>query len=111
MNSALRRAATACWLGTVAVSLAGCGSAERRGEELYELHCAECHEMPNPELKKPPPQLEGLFHAKTLPSGVPATDAEVKKTILQGLRTMPAFDGRLSEDDVKSLVAYLHTLK
>jgi mono/diheme cytochrome c family protein len=65
----------------------------------------------NPDLKKQPPKLEGLFHSKTLPSGAPATDEQVRKTIIEGLGTMPAFEGRLSERDVNDLVKYLHSLK
>lgn len=82
-----------------------------RGQELFDLHCALCHEGPTPDLKKQPPRLENLFAAKQLPSGVPATDAQVRKTIVEGLRTMPAFDKRLSEQDLKDLIAYLRTLK
>ena len=98
--------------GAVAVLwvLAGC-SDRQHGEELFEFHCAECHEQANPELKKQPPRLEGLFHSKSLPSGASATDAQVRKTIVQGLGTMPAFDQRLSENDVNDLIQYLHTLK
>jgi len=84
-------------------------SAER-GQELFDLHCALCHEGPTPDLKKQPPRLEHLFAAKQLPSGAPATDAQVRKTIVEGLRTMPAFDKRLNEQELNDLVAYLHTL-
>lgn len=83
----------------------------QRGQELFDLHCALCHERPTPDLKKQPPRLENLFAAKQLPSGVPATDAQVRKTIVEGLRTMPAFDKRLNEQELDDLVAYLHTLK
>ena len=85
--------------------------AEQRGRELFELNCAPCHEAPNPELKKQPPKLEGLFQSKRLPSGAPATDEQVRKTIIQGLGTMPAFDQRLSDEDISDLVKYLHQLK
>jgi len=85
-------------------------SAER-GQELFDLHCVLCHEGPTPDLKKQPPRLEHLFDAKQLPSGVPATDAQVCKTIVEGLRTMPAFDKRLNDQELDDLVAYLHTLK
>jgi mono/diheme cytochrome c family protein len=60
---------------------------------------------------KEPPKLNGLFTSKTLPSGAPATDEQVHKVIIEGLRTMPAFDRRLSEKDVRDLIAYLRTLK
>jgi mono/diheme cytochrome c family protein len=98
--------------------LAGCsrfgqvfGDDATRGQELFLLHCADCHETAHPELHKQPPKLEGLFQSKALPSGAPATDTQVRKTIVEGRGTMPAFDRRLSEKDVDELVRYLHTLK
>jgi mono/diheme cytochrome c family protein len=98
--------------------LAGCSwfagqltSDTTQGQALFVLHCADCHEGAHPELHKQPPKLEGLFQSKTLPSGAPATDAQVRKTIIEGRGTMPAFDQRLSEKDVDDLIKYLHTLK
>ncbi len=82
-----------------------------RGEELFQQNCAMCHEASNLDLKKQPPKLEGLFQRKTLPSGAPATNEQVRKTIVHGIGTMPAFEGRLSDDDVTKLVAYLDQLK
>ena len=95
------------------LALSGCSpsASEERGQELFDLHCALCHEAPTPDLKKQPPKLEGLFKPKRLPSGALATDKQVRKTIIEGLRTMPAFDQRLSDQDIDDLVAYLHTLK
>ncbi len=84
---------------------------ETNGQTLFQFHCAPCHEMPPPDLLKEPPKLNGLFNSKTLPSGAPATDEQVMKVIIEGLRTMPAFDKRLKEDEVRDLIAYLHTLK
>jgi mono/diheme cytochrome c family protein len=48
---------------------------------------------------------------KTLPSGTPSTDEQVRKTIIEGRGTMPAFDKRLSNEELDELVQYLHTLK
>jgi mono/diheme cytochrome c family protein len=104
-------ACLAIGLAAAAFAPAGCSRAELRGAELFDLHCAECHEESNPDLKKQPPKLEGLFRSKKLPSGAPATDRQVRKTIVEGLGTMPAFDQRLSEGDLDALVSYLHTLK
>jgi mono/diheme cytochrome c family protein len=67
--------------------------------------------MPPPDLLKEPPKLNGIFRAQTLPSGAPATDEQVRKVIIEGLRTMPAFQGRLQDNEVRDLIAYLHMLK
>lgn len=100
-------------LPSFALLSSGCSpsASVQRGQELFDLQCASCHEDPPPYLKKRPPKLEGLFKAKRLPSGGPATDKQVRKTIIEGLRTMPAFDQRLSDQDVNDLIAYLHTLR
>lgn len=95
---------------------AGCtkdrtGESVARGDALFQLHCAPCHEMPPPDLLKEPPKLNGIFRGQTLPSGAPATDEQVRKVIIEGLRTMPAFQGRLQDQEVRDLIAYLHMLK
>jgi len=81
-----------------------------RGRELYQFHCAPCHETPPPDLLKEPPKLKGLFNSKVLPSGVPASDEQVRMVIVEGLRTMPAFQGRLQEPEIRDLIAYLHKM-
>ena len=110
MSALPRSAPIGYLLAAASCALSGCNSS-RHGEELFDLHCVDCHEMPNPDLLKQPPKLEGLFHSKKLPSGAPATDEQVRKTIIEGLRTMPAFKGRLSESDVEDLISYLHSLQ
>jgi mono/diheme cytochrome c family protein len=99
----------------VSASLIACSKipsqSDTNGRALFQLHCAPCHDTPPPDLLKEPPKLNGLFTSKTLPSGAPATDEQVRKVIIEGLRTMPAFDRRLQEKDVRDLIAYLHTLK
>ena len=99
----------------VSASLVACSKArtesEANGRALFQLHCAPCHDTPPPDLLKEPPKLNRLFASKTLPSGAPATDEQVRKVIVEGFRTMPAFDRRLQEKDVRDLIAYLHNLK
>ena len=105
------------WVIVVFVLLAGSQTsceqsrAERRGRELFQLNCAPCHEAPNPDLKKQPPKLEGLFQSKRLSSGAPSNDEHVCKTFTQGIATMQAFDQHLSDEDVYGLVKYLQQLK
>jgi mono/diheme cytochrome c family protein len=116
MTRVLRIACIALWLAGLAMPMA-CSHQpylsedEMQGRGLFEDHCAPCHQGTHPDLRKQPPKLEGLYQSKSLPSGAPATDAQVRKTIIEGRGTMPAFDQRLSEEDVDDLVKYLHTLR
>jgi len=85
-------------------------SSEIHGQALYGYLCASCHELVNPDLRKQPPKLHGLFLAKNLPSGAPATDEQVHHTIIAGLRTMPAFNQLVTDADADDIVRYLHRL-
>jgi len=83
--------------------------AQEGGKALYELNCYECHEENQLGLKKVPPKLHRMFSHQYLPDGTtPATDAEVRQVIIYGKRTMPAFNGRMSEAQIADLIAYLH---
>jgi mono/diheme cytochrome c family protein len=94
---------------------AGCHSTppltpqESEGKHLYAVRCAHCHEENDLALKKVPPDLRGLFRRSTLPSGAPATDAEIRRAILAGKGMMPAFSGRFDQEQMAALLAYLHT--
>jgi mono/diheme cytochrome c family protein len=104
-------------LAIVAVALfcTGCHDApklttqEAQGKHLYQVRCAHCHEDNDLGLKKVPPDLHGVFDKSTLPSGAPATDAQVKQVVLGGKGMMPAFTGRFDEAQMSALLAYLHT--
>ena len=104
-----------CSFLMIAFSLAACSKptsdAERHGRDLFQFHCAPCHETPPPDLLKQPPKLNGLFKSRTMPSGAPATDEQVRMVIIEGLRTMPAFQGRLKDGEISDLIAYLHQLQ
>jgi len=61
---------------------------------------------------KQPPLLYGIFQRPSLPSGAPATDAQVRSTILGGRSgIMPAFQNDLDSQDTDDIIKYLHTLK
>jgi mono/diheme cytochrome c family protein len=82
---------------------------QAEGEHLYEARCAHCHRDNDLALKKVPPDLHDTFKSRTLPSGAPATDAQVKQTVLAGKGMMPAFAGRFDDAQMAALLAYLHT--
>jgi mono/diheme cytochrome c family protein len=96
------------------VSLAGCRSTplltpqEAEGKHLYQVRCAHCHEENDLALKKIPPDLHGIFDHKTLPSGAPATEADVRLNILTGRGMMPPFNGRFTNEEMAALISYLH---
>jgi mono/diheme cytochrome c family protein len=84
-------------------------SQEAEGKHLYSVRCAHCHEDNDLALKKIPPDLHDVFRRPALPSGAPATDSEVKRVVLSGKGMMPSFVGRFSDEEMASLLAYLHT--
>jgi len=99
----------------IGIVLSGCHSApaltdqQAAGKHLYQVRCAHCHEDNDLALKKVPPDLRGVFERKALPSGAPATDAAVRQNVLSGRGMMPGFAGRFTEEQMGSLLAYLHT--
>jgi mono/diheme cytochrome c family protein len=114
----MRVAALASLLGIFMIGCSRLGStngalvqeAPLRGKQLYEQYCAMCHDATEDlHLVKDPPKLDGLFRKQALPSGAPATDEQVRKTILDGLGIMPPFEQNLDAEDVNDLLRYLHT--
>jgi mono/diheme cytochrome c family protein len=105
---------SAFWLLS-AIGLTGCHSEpsltpqQTEGKHLYASRCAHCHEDNDLALKKVPPDLHGVFRHDKLPSGVPATDAEVQRVVIAGKGLMPSFAGRFTQDQMSALLAYLHT--
>jgi mono/diheme cytochrome c family protein len=85
-------------------------SPETRGELVYERNCSACHNAENLQLLKQPPKLNGLFRHQALPSGAPATDEQVRKTILSGRGIMPPFEHIVDKQQIDDLLKYLHKL-
>ena len=107
---------TSCVLLAIAVAAAtGCHSRtaltplQAEGKHVYQGGCAHCHEENDLALKKVPPNLHNLFSRKTLPDGGPATDAEVRRVIMNGKGLMPPFQYQMSQEQRTAVVAYLHT--
>lgn len=101
--------------------LAGCGSTphptslselnpqQSRGHAVYQARCAVCHyDRQNGVLHGP--SLASLYKKSALPSGAAATDERVTATILHGRNQMPAMGNQVDDDDLRDLLAYLHTL-
>ncbi len=97
------------------MALAGCHTKpalspqQVEGQHLYAVRCAHCHEDNDLALKPPPPNIHGAMAKSNLPSGAPATDAEVRRQIIYGKGKMPSFSGRFTEEQMAALLAYLHS--
>ena len=97
------------------VLIAGCHSQpdltpqQAEGQHLYAGRCAHCHEENDLALKPPPPNIHSAMSKAHLPSGAPATDAEVRRQIIYGKGNMPSFSGRFTEEQMTALLAYLHS--
>jgi mono/diheme cytochrome c family protein len=83
--------------------------AELRGRTVFQTRCGVCHY----DRKDEPlhgPALVALFKKPILPSGAAATDERVTSTIQHGRGLMPALGDSVDPDDLKDLLAYLHSL-
>jgi len=100
----------ACSQKTAPTSEPAAVSAVQTGHAIYEMRCATCHDATDLALLKQPPKLTGLFSRKTLPSGAPATDEQVKATIVQGRGIMPPIGSSLDKEQLDDLLKYLHTI-
>jgi mono/diheme cytochrome c family protein len=85
-------------------------STEKQGQAVFDNYCAGCH-YPYSTKTLVGPGLQGLYSKKYLPSGAPANDDRVRATIQDGRAGgMPPFGNVLSDEQIKDLIAYLHTL-
>lgn len=115
IRAKLLAAGTAIALVALAAGSAGCRTRpeltpqEAEGKRLYSGRCAHCHEDNDLGLKKVPPDLHRAFAEAKLPSGALATDPNVRGVVLAGKGLMPSFAGRFTEEQMSSLLAYLHT--
>ena len=87
----------------------GLNPQQAAGRRVFDYSCARCHEAySSKDLQGP--SLEHIFKKQYLPSGLPANDARVTEVIQYGKSKMPAFGNVLSQQQIKNLLVYLHTL-
>jgi mono/diheme cytochrome c family protein len=91
--------------GTAAAQKPASGKA-KQGETIFKAQCIGCHnKQPGDTTPFGPPNLHGII-GSTPPQ---VTPQEAATTIKNGKGIMPAFDGKLTPQDISSLVAYLKT--
>ena len=74
-----------------------------------QTHCAGCHYVNSGKILIGP-SLQGLFKKAQLPDGAPASDGYVQSKITRGGSVMPAFGNTLDAEQMRDLLAYLHTV-
>jgi mono/diheme cytochrome c family protein len=80
------------------------------GRKLYDNYCDRCHE-PYSSRGKKGPSLKGVFKRPYLElSGLPANDDRVADIVKYGRAKMEGFGPVMNDQQIKDLLAYLHTL-
>ena len=110
-------------LSVLVSGLAGCQAQRRKsdaelglnpqqiaGRKVYDNYCDRCHE-PYSSRGKKGPSLKGVFKRQYLSeSGLPANDERMTDIIKYGRAKMEGFGQVMTEQQIKDLLAYLHTL-
>ncbi len=87
----------------------GLNAQQAAGRAVFNAYCAACHTAYSSSGLKGP-GLKNLFRRQYLPSGLPADDRFVEQTIVGGRGMMPAQGDALTDEQLRDLMAYLHTL-
>ncbi len=80
---------------------------EARGAAIFQAKCARCH-YPTSTAGLHGPGLQAITKLKAMPSGAPPTNERLTEVILHGRQMMPAT--ALQDEQMRDLLAYLHTL-
>ena len=113
----------ACVVILALLALAGCDAERRKsdaelglnpqqavGRKLYDNYCDRCHE-PYSSRGKKGPSLKGVFKQPYLSlSGLPANDERMTDIVKFGRAKMEGFGQVMTDQQIKDLLAYLHTL-
>jgi len=88
----------------------GLNPQQAAGRKLYDNYCDRCHE-PYSSRGKKGPSLKGVFKRQYLElSGLPANDDRVGDIVKYGRSKMEGFGNVMSDQQIKDLIAYMHTL-
>jgi len=82
---------------------------EAAGRRVFDSYCSACHSAYTSRKLTGPP-LKDLYKKRAMPSGEPPTDERISAVVMRGRRMMPGFGGVLDEQDLRALLAFLHTL-
>lgn len=93
----------------IVVAAAAAANAQNSGADTYKAKCAMCHgaagdgNTPAGKAFKAP--------SFSSPEVLKASDADLIAVTKKGKGKMPAWDGKLTDDQIKDVIGYIHTLQ
>ncbi len=105
MNHRIRTAALILLAATIAAPV----FAQSAGADTYKAKCAMCH-GPDGTAATPMGKMMKIPSFKD-PSVVSASDASLIATTKDGKGKMPAYNGKLTDAQIKEVVSYIRTLQ
>ena len=88
----------------------GLNPQQAEGRKLYDNYCDRCHE-PYSSRGKKGPSMKGVFKHQYLSlSGLPANDDRMTDIVKYGRAKMEGFSQAMTDQQIKDLLAYMHTL-
>jgi mono/diheme cytochrome c family protein len=88
----------------------GLNPQQAAGRRLYDDYCDRCHSAYSSRGKKGP-SMKGIYKRQYMElSGLPVNDERMTDIIVHGRSKMEGFGQVMKEQQVKDLLAYLHTL-
>lgn len=93
----------------LAASIAGPAYAQSSGADLYKTKCAMCHGADG--LAATPMAKSMKVLSFKDPAMIKASDAQFIASTTNGKAKMPAYKGKLTDAQIKDVVAYIRTLQ
>ncbi len=93
----------------IAASIAAPAFAQSAGADTYKAKCAMCHGADGLGATPAGKNLKAASFKD--PSIVKAPDAELIAAVKSGKNKMPAYAGKLTDDQIRAAVAYIRTLE
>jgi mono/diheme cytochrome c family protein len=93
----------------LAVSIAGPAFAQAPGADTYKAKCAMCHGADG--LAATPMGKNMKILSFKAPEMVKASDAQFIASTKNGKGKMPAYNGKLTDAQIKDVVSYIRTLQ
>lgn len=105
MNATLNRIA----IVLLAASVATPAFAQSSGADIYKAKCLMCHGADGRSATPAGKMMKAVSFKD--PSVMKASDAELFAVVSHGKNKMPAYQGKLTDPQIKAAIAYIRTLQ